>query len=129
MAIIKQYGKFVFPKGGLKVSMGPVRTLVTQTLASAGAVTVDASTCDTVKVTLNASASSSSFTNATTGQRLAVELLQGAGGSKTFSWPSNCKFAAGAAPTLSTTAAYTDIVTFIYDGTNWQEMSRSLGIR
>ena len=129
MAIIRQYGKFVYPKGGLKVNSGPVRTLVTQTLASAGAVTVDTSTCDSVKVTLNASASSSSFTNGTSGQILRVGIVQGTGGSKTFAWPSSCKFAGGAAPTLSTTAGYVDYVTFLFDGTNWQETSRALGIR
>jgi len=129
MAIIKQTGKFVFAKGGLKVGNGPLRTLVTQTLASSGAVAIDASTCDTVKVTLNASATSSTITNGTLGQRLLVCLIQGTGGSKTFTWPTNCKFAGAAAPTLSTAATYNDCVHFVYDGTNWNEFSRSLALR
>jgi hypothetical protein len=76
--------------------------------------------------TLNANATSSSITNAAPGQVLTISWLQGAGGSFTYAWPANCKFAGGAAPTPSTTAGIRDTVTFYYDGTNWHEVSRSV---
>jgi len=44
------------------------------------------------------------------------KIIHGAGGSKTVTWPSNVKWAAATAPTLTTTAAYWDIVTLVYDG-------------
>lgn len=47
-------------------------------------------------------------------------LTQGAGGSKTITWPGTVKWPSnGSAPTLSTTAAEIDIISFFYDGTNY----------
>jgi hypothetical protein len=37
------------------------------------------------------------------------------------------KWAAGSAPTSSGTSGYTNILRLYFDGTNWQEVSRSIG--
>lgn len=112
---------------GTNWRVGGLQFYATQTLAANGAVTLDASTGSTLAVSLQANATSSSITNAYLGQQLTISWIQDATGSRTYAWPSNCKFAAGAAPTASTTANYRDMVTFVYDGANWQEISRSIG--
>jgi hypothetical protein len=68
-------------------------------------------------------------TNPKLGQIMTVEFLQDATGSRTVSWPANYKFAGGAAPVLSTAANWSDSLTARYDGTNWREVSRAIGIR
>jgi hypothetical protein len=99
-----------------------------QTLAVAGAVTIDASLGNAQIITLGANASSSSIISPGIGQNLTIEWLQDGTGSRTYAWPANCKFAGGAAPAASVTANYKDSVTFRYDGTNWTEISRAVGI-
>lgn len=100
----------------------------TQTLAAGGAVTIDASTGRFQNILLQANATSSSVTNASVGQLLTVQWTQDATGSRTYVWPTNFKFAGGAAPTASTLANYSDSVTVEYDGTNWREVSRSAAV-
>lgn len=100
---------------------------VAQTLAAAGAVTIDAASGNHQYVTLNASATAVTITNPTQGQTMLVSVYQGAAGSA-FPWPSNVKLAGAALP-LSTTAGWRDNVTLTYDGTNWNETARALGIR
>lgn len=78
--------------------------------------------------TLTGNVTASSITSASAGQQVTIIWIQGAGGSHTYAWPANCKFTGGAAPTPSTTAGYQDSVTFWYDGTNWQEISRAVGV-
>lgn len=112
--------------GGYGVSTS--RGVATQTLAANGAVTIDATKGDTAAVTLNANATATTINNGVPGQTLTVEWIQGAGGAHTYAWPANCKFAAGAAPAASVTAGYTDSVTFRFDGTNWKELNRSVGV-
>lgn len=108
-------------------TIGPSSALATQTLASAGAVTINAASGQVQLVTLQANASSSSITNPSSGQLLIIALRQDATGGRTFAWPANFKFAAGTAPTLSA-ANKTDVVRAFYDGTNWIETSRSLNV-
>lgn len=102
--------------------------IASQTLASAGAVTITANAGSTAAITLQANASSSTITGGFAGQILKITLIQDATGSRTFVWPTTCKFAGGTAPTLATTAAYRDTVTFEFDGTNWYEISRALAV-
>lgn len=98
-----------------------------QTLAANGAVTMSASTADIHPITLNANATSSSITGATSGQRLTIRWIQDATGGRTYVWPTNCKFAGGVAPS-DTTAGTRTSVTFEYDGTNWIEASRAVAV-
>lgn len=46
-----------------------------------------------------------------------LELKQGSGGSKTITWPTEVKWSAETAPTLTTTAGRTDIISLYYNGT------------
>ena len=50
---------------------------------------------------------------------LILRLIQGAGGSKTITWPGTVLWAGRTIPTLTTTAAYEDVVSFYYNGTNY----------
>lgn len=50
--------------------------------------------------------------------RLTLILVQDTTGSRTVTWPT-IKWSGGTAPTLTTTASGIDIVTLIYDGTNY----------
>ena len=103
--------------------------LAAQTLASNGAVTISASNGNVQAVTLAANASSSAITGAVTGREITIQWIQDGTGSRTYVWPPNCKFAGGAAPSASTTAGWTDSVTFIFNGTNWLEKARATAIR
>jgi len=70
-----------------------------------------------------------SFSGATTGQSMTLYLTQDGTGSRTITWPSSgLKWAnGGAAPTTSTTAGYTDIISFFYDGTTYWGFVSGLG--
>lgn len=61
------------------------------------------------------------------GQQLKLQLTQDGTGSRTVTWPSNFKKAGGTL-TLSVAASAKDIVTMMWDGTNWVETSRSLAL-
>lgn len=54
------------------------------------------------------------FSNPASGGRYLIALKQDGSGSHTVTWPSSVKWAAGTAPTLTTTAGHVDIVTFVY---------------
>lgn len=56
------------------------------------------------------------------------ELTQDGTGSRTITLPSNCKAANGGL-TLSTTAASIDVITWYFDGVNWRECARSVGVQ
>lgn len=105
-----------------------ISSVSAQTLGTNGAVTLNVSVGDIQQVTLNANATSSSITNGAPGQVITIDWIQGAGGSHTYAWPTNCKFAAGSSPAASTSAGVHDQVTFRFDGTNWYEIARAIGV-
>ena len=104
-----------------------VLTRVAQTLASNGAVAIDASAGNSHAVTLQANATSTTISNASTGQELVITYIQDSTGGRTYVWPTNCKFAAATAPSDTTLSTRTS-VTFIYDGTNWNETARAVAV-
>lgn len=53
------------------------------------------------------------------GKQFTILLAQDAVGSRLVTWPTNVRWAEGTAPTLTTTAARTDVISFICDGTYW----------
>ena len=59
------------------------------------------------------------FTAPTGPCNILLRLVQDATGSRTVTWPATVKWPGGTAPTLTTTANAIDIVTFYYDGTNY----------
>lgn len=95
-------------------------------VTSNGTLALDASQSNVFNIVLTANVTGSTIINGVFGQQVTVQFVQGAGGSHTVSWPT-AKYAAGTAPTTSTTAGYTDSVTYTYDGANWQETARSIG--
>jgi hypothetical protein len=58
------------------------------------------------------------FSNPIAGARYCLMLKQDATGSRLATWPAAVLWSAGTAPTLTTTAAKVDIITFIFDGVN-----------
>ena len=62
-------------------------------------------------------------TNAVEGAIISVEIAQG-GTPYTVAWNTIFEFAASTAPTLTATANKTDIFSFRYNGTVWQEIGR-----
>jgi hypothetical protein len=61
------------------------------------------------------------------GDRLTLKLAQDGTGSRTASWPANFKKAGGSL-TLSTGAGAVDVIDAVWDGTNWNEVSRALNL-
>ena len=61
--------------------------------------------------------------NATEGAIISVEIAQG-GTARTVAWNTIFEFAASTAPTITATANKTDILTFRYNGSVWQEIGR-----
>jgi hypothetical protein len=61
--------------------------------------------------------------NATEGAIIQVEIAQG-GTPYTVAWNTVFEFAASTAPTVTATANKTDIFTFRYNGSVWQEIGR-----
>jgi hypothetical protein len=120
-------GQVTVGTAGATFAGGVVQARTTQTLAANGAVTINCNLGNIATVTLNANATSSTFSNAVTGQVLTVEWIQGTG-TNTYAWPASCKFAGGAAPTASTSVGFLDSVTFEFNGASWIETSRSVGV-
>lgn len=64
-----------------------------------------------------------SIVNAEAGDVLYAKIIQDGTGSRTLTWPSTVQWGSGSAPTLKTAASSTDVFQFVYDGTNWKEVS------
>ena len=61
--------------------------------------------------------------NAVEGSIISVEIAQG-GTARTIAWNTVFEFAASTAPTITATANKTDILSFRYNGSVWQEIGR-----
>ena len=61
--------------------------------------------------------------NAVEGAIISVEIAQG-GTARTIAWNTVFEFAASTAPTVTATASKTDIFSFRYNGSVWQEIGR-----
>lgn len=59
------------------------------------------------------------FTAPTGPTTLVLKVVQDGTGSRTVTWPAAVKWPSGTAPTLTTTAAAVDIISFYFDGTNY----------
>ena len=94
-----------------------------------GAWSVNVNNDGNVRVhTMTGNGALTSITNGAAGQDLTIVVVQDTTGGRTVtSWPNNVKWAAAGVPTLSTTAGKADIFRFIFDGTNWREVARSIG--
>ena len=87
----------------------------------------DSALGNSFKMTLTDNVSSSTITNAQTGQFITLLLCQDAGGTNTMTWPANLKLAGGTF-TLTATGSQCDSLTAVYDGSNWYETGRAANL-
>lgn len=76
--------------------------------------TFDAKLGNTQKITLTGNVTSSTLSNATTGEQIIFLICQDGTGNRTLAWPSNVK----GAMTIGSTASKCSAQNFIFDGTN-----------
>lgn len=80
------------------------------------AVDFDEGNVQTVTLTGNVTLS---FSNTKSGAAYTLILKQDATGSRTVTWPAAVKWPSGTAPTITVTANAVDIVTLVFDGTDY----------
>lgn len=90
---------------------------LTFSLTDGATIAVNWNNSNVQKVTLGGNRTFT-FSNPKTGGRYLLVLVQDATGSRTVTWPT-IKWAGGSAPTLTTGANKTDLITLIYDGTHY----------
>jgi hypothetical protein len=85
-------------------------------LTDAATIAVDASAGNDFRVTIAGDRTIANPSNPTDGQKITLQVTQGAGGSSTITWGSGYEFSTGLPqPTLSTKAGDTDLLAFIYN--------------
>jgi hypothetical protein len=80
--------------------------------------TFDASLGNTQKITLTDNVTSSTLSNASTGQTINFIICQDATGGRTFVWPTNVLFPSGASTAIGATASKCSTLLTVFDGTN-----------
>ena len=91
--------------------------------SSSNAVAWDAAAAANAYYATTENTTFSAPTNATEGAIISVEIAQG-GTAYTVAWNTVFEFAASTAPTVTATANKTDIFSFRYNGSVWQEIGR-----
>jgi hypothetical protein len=127
-------GGLTITAGGITISAGGLavsgNTTLNKTTVSSGqgvisrynagnsstALTLDFNNGNNQLITLTGNCTFT-FSNPVSGAWYSLELLQDATGSRTVTWPASVKWSGGTAPTLTTTASKTDVMTFYYNGT------------
>jgi len=74
------------------------------------------------KITLTANCALT-FTAPTEACTLGLQVVQDGTGNRTITWPANVKWTNKTEPTLTTDADALDIISFLYDGTNYNGVS------
>ena len=105
----------------LRSALQPWSVFPNVVTASTANQSIDLQNTPLVLLNLNTS-TTLSFTGAQVGVYI-LKVTQGAGGSKTLTFPSSVKWAGGTPPTLTTTAGAWDIITLIWDGTYFSATS------
>ena len=94
-------------------------------LTSGSSVSWDARAAANAFLLLGHNVTFAAPTNAVEGAIISVEIAQpGSGGPYTVAWNTVFEFAASTAPTMTATASKTDIFSFRYNGSIWQEIGR-----
>ena len=91
--------------------------------SSSNAVAWNANTASNAYHVTTENTTISAPSNATEGQIISIEIAQG-GTARTIAWNTVFEFAASTAPTMTATANKTDIYSFRYNGSVWQEIGR-----
>ncbi len=98
----------------------------------AASLTVDPYLATTHMITQTANITAvNAPTNAHYGCPLEFHFIQDGTGGRTLAtgvWNSVFKFTGNTAPTITTTANFRNIIRFVYNGTNWVETGRALGV-
>ena len=81
---------------------------------SGASQTIDWDNGNTQHITLTANCTLT-FSNPISGRKYTLIIKQGGGGSMTINWPGTVRWPGATAPTLTTTAAKTDYIGFIYN--------------
>jgi hypothetical protein len=99
----------------------PRETIATGSITGAQALDVASQSYFAYTLTGNVTFSFSNVPSTGTAISVTVELLQDGTGSRTVTWPASVKWPGGTVPTLTTTAAKTDIITLLTrdGGTTW----------
>jgi len=120
------------PIGGSSASTGVFTVATASTSAkisqvaitsSSNAVAWDAAAAANAYYATTENTTFSAPSNATEGAIISVEIAQGAT-PYTVAWNTIFEFAASTAPTITATANKTDILSFRYNGSVWQEIGR-----
>ena len=90
-----------------------------QTATGDGTTTIDWGLGNVMYFTFGAQNDTFTFTAPPGVAKLTLVLKQDGVGSRIPTWPGTVLWPGNVAPTLSTTAAYVDIITFLWDGTNY----------
>ena len=91
--------------------------------SSSNAVAWDAQAAANAFYSTTENTTFSAPSNAVEGAIISVEIAQG-GTARTIAWNTVFEFAASTAPTITATANKTDILSFRYNGSVWQEIGR-----
>ena len=90
-----------------------------------GSTAVDANDANNYTLLLEENTTIGAPSNSTAGQIITIEVAQhGSSGPYTLAWNTAFEFAESTAPTMTATDAKTDIYTFKYNGSVWQEIGR-----
>jgi len=89
-----------------------------KTLTDAATISWDVAANQVARVTLAGNRTLSNPTGAVAGATYLLIVKQDATGSRTLAFGTNYKFPGGSAPAMSTTANATDVLSFVFDGTN-----------
>ncbi len=104
-----------------KVAAKALRVVLNQgtvALTDAATVATDCSLGNVFTVTLGGNRTFGAPTNMKAGSTYIYIITQDATGTRTGTWNAAFKFPAGTDPTLTTTAAAVDVVSFVCDGTS-----------
>lgn len=111
--------------------IGPVLRQVadSQALTDQATIAWDVSLGRFATVTLGGSRTMAAPTNLVAGGVYHLLLTQDATGSRLITWNAVFKWPGATAPTLTTTAARADLISFVSDGTNLYRINTTLDVR
>ena len=96
-----------------------------KTATAGGTTTVDFKSGNIQTITMGAGNTTLAFSNIPNGE-VYLFIVQDGTGSRLITWPSNAKFPAATAPTLSTAANKKDLIPMVCDKTNCYQSSAIL---
>jgi len=115
-------------KDNIATTFSKQQAIGNATLTDGSTISWNLADAQVATVTLADNRTFNAPTNMVNGGFYALAVYQDSTGSRTITWNSVFKWAAGTAPVLSTTASSKDFFVFRSDGTNLYEQGRSQGV-